>query len=432
MSTVTKRLPIFLVVLLLLGCEANAPYRSDFARCDNLPDAIEQECGKASVQAVLNPEKQTGVDYLMGFVEFDDQGQFHDRRQLNFLIDQLVEESTTNNLIMVVFVHGWKHSAKVGDRNIENFRRILTQISDIEEGFLVRGLEANKPRKVVGIYVGWRGKSLDASFLTELTFWERKNTAHKVGHGGVTELLGRLEGIRQVDQRLDDGADVRQTKLITIGHSFGGAVVYSALGQILTERFLDIEGLALSPRGFGDLVVLINPAFEAMRYANLQAMAAERPTYFKGQRPILAIITSKGDDATKTTFPLGRRFSTFFEKEKDDVQKEENLAAVGHYAPFHTHYLDWAEETTRQPLTATPAASARILTHLGQSWDQGVKELAFPGSLLRHTGNQSLLNPYLVIYVDKRIIPDHNDIYDPRLRDFLRYFLMLSTEGKSR
>jgi hypothetical protein len=80
---------------------------------------------------------------------------------------------------------------------------------------------------------------------------------------------------------------------------------------------------------------------------------------------------------------------------------------------------------------AAPGAGAQMLTSLGKFWDQGIEELAFPGSVLSHTGGQRLLNPYLVIYVDKRIIPDHNDIYDPRLRDFLRYFMLLSTEGKA-
>jgi hypothetical protein len=429
MSTaVTKSLPFLLVAILMLGCTANSPYRTEFSRCSSQPDLIEQQCGESSLQTVLNPQKSTGVDYLMGFVEFDDQGQFHDRRQVNFLIDQLVEESTTNNLIMVVFVHGWKHNAEIGDQNIENFRHILTQLSDLEEGSFVGDPQMSKPRKVVGIYVGWRGKSLDAGFLTNLSFWERKNTAHKVGHGGVTELLGRLEGIRQVDQRLDEGESTRQTKLVTIGHSFGGAVVFSALGQILTERFLDIEGMARSPNGYGDLVVLINPAFEAMRYANLQNMAAERPTYFQGQRPILAIITSEADQANKIAFPAGRFFSTLFEKEKSDAQEKENRTAVGHYAPFRTHYLKWVEETTEQPLMAAPGAGAKMLSSLGKFWDQSIEELTFPGSVLSHTGGQSLLNPYLVIYADKRIIPDHNDIYDPRLRDFLRYFMLLSTE----
>ncbi len=418
-----------LLALFLLGCEANVIHRPDFRLCTGTPTEIEQQCGTNTLQVVANPAKSAGVDYLLGFVEFDDQGQFHDRRQVNFLIDRLVEESTTHNLVMVVFVHGWKHNAKIGDENIENFRKILTQLSDLEEGFLTSGLKKSRPRKVVGIYVGWRGKSLDAGPLTNLSFWDRKNTAHKVGHGGVTELLGRLEGIRQVDQRLDPPGIEGQTKLVIVGHSFGGAVVYSALGQVLTERFIDIEGKAKSPREFGDLVVLINPAFEAMRYANLQAMAAERPTYFTGQRPILAILTSEADKATKVAFPLGRVFSTFFEKEKNAAQEKENRTAVGHYSPFHTHYLKWSKEETARPLMADPDASVQMLNRLGEAWDQGVEELPFPGSVLSHTGGQNLLNPYLVIYVDERIIPDHNHIYDARLRDFLRYFILLSTEG---
>ena len=70
-----KQLPVVLIVILMLGCTANNSYRSEFSRCSGQPDNIEQVCGKSSLQAVLNPQKSTGVDYLMGFVEFDDQGQ---------------------------------------------------------------------------------------------------------------------------------------------------------------------------------------------------------------------------------------------------------------------------------------------------------------------------------------------------------------------
>ncbi len=416
---------LLLGLTLLWGCEGNIMHRPNFELCTGSAAEIEEVCGSFSLQEVLNPAKSTGVDYRLGFVEFDDQGQYHDRAQLNTLIDSLAEESARENLLMVVFVHGWKHNARAGDDNIENFREILTQLSDLEEGFST--LQKRKPRKVTGIYVGWRGLSLDAGFLTNLSFWERKNTAHKVGRGGVIELLVRLEGIRQVDQILDEGDRSGQTRLVIVGHSFGGAVVYTALSQVLSERFLDIEGQARSPRGFGDLVVLLNPAFEALRFANLQAMAAERSTYFRGQRPILAILTSEADLATKIAFPIGRRFSTLFEREKDDAQEAANRSAVGHYVPYRSHHLEWTEEEQGRPLLAGAEQSASIMASLAEAWDDG-EVLNFPGSSLRHTGAGNVRNPYLVIYVDKRIIPGHNEIYDSRLREFLRHFMLISTE----
>jgi len=46
--------------------------------------------------------------------------------------------------------------------------------------------------------------------------------------------------------------------LVVIGHSFGGAIVYSALAQILESRFIQPQLDPLSTgdvQGFGNLVV---------------------------------------------------------------------------------------------------------------------------------------------------------------------------------
>ena len=78
--------------------------------------------------------------------------------------------------------------------------------------------------------MGWRGLSVDFGPLTNATYWERKATAEQVAKGGVTELLLRLE--REV---IDDERPNRNLYLVT-GHSFGGAVVLSALNEIFLER----------------------------------------------------------------------------------------------------------------------------------------------------------------------------------------------------
>lgn len=75
-------------------------------------------------------------------------------------------------------------------------------------------------------------------------------------------------------------------------------------------------------------------------------------------------------------------------------------------------------------------AGAQVLTQVKRGWceDKPGKEIKFPGSALIRTPSSVARNPYLVINVDKRIIPDHNDIYDDRVTDFLRYIILLSTQ----
>src|SRR5690606_31520086 len=132
------------------------------------------------------------------------------------------------DVLLVVFVHGWKHSAAPGDTNIETFRNALASLSAADARLRS---EAGAPsRQTVGVYLGWRGGSVSIPGIKELTFWERKNTAHKVGHGSVTEVLSRLELIKRTRNVIESD---NNSRLVVVGHSFGGAVVYAAVGQLL-------------------------------------------------------------------------------------------------------------------------------------------------------------------------------------------------------
>jgi alpha-beta hydrolase superfamily lysophospholipase len=58
-------------------------------------------------------------------------------------------------------------------------------------------------------------------------------TAHRVAEGSVREVLARAKALRDaVDASSWPGhQDHRNTRMVTIGHSFGGLIVYSALAQ---------------------------------------------------------------------------------------------------------------------------------------------------------------------------------------------------------
>ena len=211
----------------------------------------------------------------------------------------------TADFLLVVYVHGWKHNAGWNehsgedDPDVTHFRTALKELSATEIE-LSRKSERNgvsrPPRKVIGVFMGWRGASITVPVIENLTFWDRKSTAHKVGHGEVTEALDRLEEIRldKIKQRakLDNGDS--RSRLIVVGHSFGGAVVFSALEQILESKFVHSAGTLEAPaEGFGNLVVLLNPAFEAQLYAPLSDMTAVRKSYVEKQLPVLAVLTSE-------------------------------------------------------------------------------------------------------------------------------------------
>lgn len=448
------------VAALCLGaCAPHQIYRPDTTVCTK-PDP-QRDCQNSALQDYRDPANPDAA-YLLGFIEFDDQGQLWSRQQMLDVVNEVHRRAANSDLLMVAFVHGWKHSAQSDpeDGNITTFRDTLKRISEIESLFSRK--VGKKPRQIVGIYLGWRGGSVTVPVLKELTFWDRKQTAQKVGHVGVTEALMRLEDVRltkdaMINDCREDGLFAKsRTRLAVIGHSFGGAMVFSAVSQILQERFIDTlpsdicdarklkeqRAAKTDARSFGNLVVLINPAFEANLFAPLSDMANERRFYFESQKPVLAILTSEADDATRIAFPIGRSLSTLFEKDRvverrDPVSRNMvaidqgtgNVEAVGHFLPYRTHTLK-ASAPAADVAGANPRDEIRSLIRVRDGWrrDAPGGTILFNGSTLRRTANSVGKNPYLVVQVGEELIPDHNQIDDPRIAAFIRELIFL-TEG---
>lgn len=358
-----------------VGCTSNKPFRTNYSPCTSA-SALS---GGADSQPVI----ETNQDFQVGFVEFDDQGRFYNPKQLITVRDMVAAEGgvgTSNNqagIVLVVFAHGWKNNAAVDNTNVVMFRKTLQQLSQIE-----KTQTKHRPRKVVGVYAGWRGLSATLEPFVELSFWDRKNTAHKVGgYGGMTELLMDMEVVQQKsNESLVAGAP--RTELIIVGHSFGGAAVFSALGQIVAERTVQTikqeEGERLKP--LGDQVILLNPAFEAARFFDLQQLARSIHSYPPDQRPVLSIFTSKGDWATHYVFPLGRFFSTLFESYQNDDEKKADREAVGWFQPYVTHSLLYHGPTNGTARTFTGTTQTTDLATVTQLSGQTKSSLRRPPS----------------------------------------------------
>lgn len=446
---------VVLSLLAITACAPHVKYRTVHpAVCVSPTPAPSPECEKHALQQLPSGN---GSHFLLGFIEFDDQGQLWDRQQMHDVVGRLQEEAGTRELLIVVFVHGWKHSAAPGDRNIETFRGVLASLSDAE-AYLAKA--AGTPaRQVAGVYLGWRGGSVPVPYLENITFWDRKSTAQKVGHGGVIEALSQLEDIKLVKdsiacedraaRKTDDAVCGSNTRFTVVGHSFGGAVVHTALAQILENRFIQTKGppgRKSDAAGFGNLVVLINPAFEANLFTPLGDMSAER-SYFPSQLPVMLVLTSEADAATRYAFPIGRRFSTFFEKEEDRRRlnrttgqtetisgHDANISAVGHFQPYRTHRLYPVVERKRAELRVASAAdSISRFMRSSQDWanDKPGSKIPFGDVVLERTANSAGRNPYLVTYVDGRLIRDHNDIDDPRVIDFVKQLILISSHTES-
>lgn len=436
---------VIAMLVSLSACISHQRYRTESGVCISANPL--EECSEHTLQVFQSPAAGD-EKYHLGFVEFDDQGQLWDRRQLREVIGQVNTLAADQDLLMVVFAHGWKHSAQAGDSNITSFRESLRRLSALESAISAR--TGTPSRAVVGIYLGWRGGSVSLPGLKELTFWERKNTAHKVGRGGTTELLSRLELVQKTKraQALADGKPNR-TRFVVVGHSFGGALVFSAMSEILENGFVQTHGpdaVVSDTVGFADLVVLINPAFEAARYSTLSDMANERRRYFQSQLPVFVVLTSEDDDATGMAFPLGRWLSTLFETERDAQrfnpvlgenetidQGSANVTALGHFDPYLTHYLrarDTFADREQDGVDLSAEVQTFVETSRGWEADESGSRIPFEGAVLERTESSAGRNPYLNVRVDGELIRDHNDIYDPRIASFIRQLILISSQSQ--
>jgi len=426
----------------LACCAPLAQYRTDYQLCVSAD--MGRDCANRAIQEYRPTAGQT-PGFSLGFIEFDDQGQLFDRTQMYAVLDYIGRHAAEDDFLAVVYVHGWKHNAHEGDDNIGHFRDALLRLSATEAA--LSQAQGRSARRVLGLYLGWRGASLSIPVLENLSFWDRKNTAHKVGHGQVTEALIRLDQLRQT-RDAESPTGQSRSRLIVVGHSFGGAVLYSALEQILEERFVRTASGAATDAdvvGFGNLVVLINPAFEALLYSPLSDMATERASYFASQLPVLAILTSEADDATRVAFPIGRWLATRFEKERTQLrrnpisqqierirERDTNITAVGHFAPYRTHMLQATTASDPEAVRARPAGErAQSVLRVAENWesDEPGSQISFPGSLLTRSRDSAGRNPYLVVGVDRALIPDHDRIWDPRIESFVSHLILVSSQS---
>jgi hypothetical protein len=428
----TPRAVLGLVALLVLaaaGCAAQGPYRRGAG-------AVERVVADPALCPGL--AKASSFQIPIAYVEVDEQGAFQDRPQVERAL-ALVGEGTKPKYV-VVFVHGWFHNANPDDPNVRVFKCALNGLQTID---------GNAGEEVIGIYVGWRGRSWSVPIVEYATFWDRKNTSDEVGRGSLVEFLMRLEGVVKPTPESPN-------KLMVVGHSFGASVVFNSIGQILLARFiLDAERLASAKptpvhaqsrpglvSGYGDLVVLVNPAIEATRIVPFFAALNE---YTRNQRDLLSpaqparlvILSSQGDWATRKTFPVARAVSTLLESYQDSRM----TTPYGQQIEIRERYLDRQTmgnaETlqTHEPLRRTapgpwdgkcPPARPDWLTRAidertaeqrrqGQTETGAGWSTVFEGTgiALSHRGITTPSNPLWILAVATTLIPSHSDITNP-------------------
>jgi len=470
--------PLFRIAsaLLLTGLAACVPltiYKTqvpppgDTAQCGIAHPAI------AGVQPCLEQATERTPFYTLHIVEFDDEGWPYapardSLSQLDSAIDQLKEQlkSSSDCVRLFVYVHGWRHNAGPADSNLSSFREFLrkvdaaskqsaaTLIDACEDPILATaGQVALSPRstrdvapkspvanaqvKTVGIFVGWRGLSIDdVEPIVYLSFWDRKKTAERVSQGSVRELFGRLSSLAQFAPAVPSrrsfktGSNAR-LRTYVLAHSFGASVAFRALSQSLIDSFAeDLESdesaeLASVSR-FVDMVVLVNPAIEAARFDPVFRAAQKRVAYCVRnakpgnrcdqplyQAPVLGIFTSEGDKATKVAFPLGASLSTAFETTVNESQRRAIIQTIGWDDDYTTHALRAGTACTTAD--ASPASDDGLgnLRYRQAGWVWCFRDDQSPPLSLTHDAKSSYNGPLWNVRVSKDVIRDHTDIWNP-------------------
>jgi len=332
-----------LAILLLTACTANVPHRltSDGKALEARvrPDDLSTEDGR---QRIASSALEVHDNYQLAFLEFDDQGSLYSRAPLDLLIQTLRREAASPDsprILLLLFAHGWKSDARLCNRNVCCFRSLLSRLSGDMKTVMERSQGTFGAYRTIGIFVGWRGLSATIPPFKELSFYARKRAAQSIGQGELVELLTFLDGFQKNLNRRDP----RRCRLVVLGHSFGGTMVYSAVANVLKSRIVDarvkavLAGTEEPIAGFGDLVVLANPAFEASLYQPLQELMGDFPSFSPRQRPILVVLSSETDSDTRVFFRLGRSLSTLFQRTGPRSPHNMLVTTVGNYDPFVTH-----------------------------------------------------------------------------------------------
>ncbi len=366
--------------------------------------------------------------HTMAYVEFDDQGDLWSERQLSRALGQIEKANENpNGSVVFLFIHGWYHNAAQGDSNVEAFSKVLDGIARNAKE------DETLDKPMIGVYIGWRGKALIQS-LNALSFYGRAFATHRIAGSVATETLLRIMTTAKRNPN---------SKVILVGHSFGGQILERAVTQALVAAVLAQEAGETSIPV--DLIVLVNPAAKAVQTKQfIGVLARNRVKLYRtdadGNRyevPLIVSVTSAGDWATGIAFPAGlyvtsvfKRYRKYAETDCSPVksQREVYTHTGGHLRPLLSHVL------TAEPLPeGVPPPNMMDTATIQRRFDTVTRQdvYTFDGEKHRFTIRRRPYafndTPYWVMRVPRSLIPDHSAIF--RFNSIRLLLAILSVTG---
>jgi hypothetical protein len=308
---------------------------------------------------------------------------------------------------------------------------------------------------------------VSAPVLKEFTFFDREQKSQNVPGPHMTEALIAI-------MRAAKGPTFEeQTATVLIGHSFGGAVLETALSETLVGMAAQAKASNSPMRWPANLIMFVNEAQQAIRsYQLIESLARALPARdsnipdtrlprpnvcvpaadssqtqaqqdYAPDPPAIVSISSTGDYATRAAFKgaqaIQRPFNSLRSYTDDDPnllgfkrQTPMFLNTTAHLSAFESHLMgrctckvdsgfnacDEANLVCEDPAldAARKVCKVNIQTRLAAS-DYLIVEK--PKALNR--------TPYWVLHMPPSIVPDHSTIFTPVFRNLIVTLLNRTT-----
>jgi hypothetical protein len=417
---------LFACCLVATGCIKDMRYRY-------FP---EQSCGQNCINL---PARESRPGYELAFIEFKDDGSAWDPLETQRAIELIQQARTDNGGAAVVFlyIHGWKNNANAATppnfKDVEKFQVALDRVALMAS----HRAQGGKLPPLVGIYIGWRGGTVNAEPVKTLTYWPRRATARRVGRSALFETMDRI-----VDAAKPAGDN--RSRLILVGHSFGSRVLENAVdeldarnmkqGRMLAwSKSLAAGSNAKSPAPPADLVVFVNAATQSSISEKTIQRLQEKHTVFYGPGgspeackddpagdrrpvcrplPLYVAVSSTGDAATRYVLPIANSVLP-------PAPLPLRIRSAAFTGRLNSHVVVEVECPPRRPYRCVPSAALEFCFEASRD-DQRV---CYQAQRKPGASNQT---PFWVMTVDPRVVVDHGDIWNQNLLDLFEAVLVRS------
>ena len=376
-------------------------------------------------------------------IQVDDYGAFWDPEIPAQALEAIAHSARTTNTIVIVLVHGWHHSAAPDDEFAMGFADALQAIRDTLQTN-VGGkpnpywqarqiLTGHGEVNIFGIYIGWRGSSLPAT-LNYLTYWDRKHAAEQVGNEDLREFLLRLNLLYRTSYRHRTPSSP-YVGLASIGHSLGAQVLFKAIASTLEDELIAAtqvrphpaaprHSLAEPVEGFGDIVILVNPAFEAFQFERMRHLSGQL-SYDRRQPPVLLVLSADTDVSRQVFFPARRWIDRIFNAPLREEHADLWAYALGEFEPQRTHTITLLPE---QPASASTVSVSDAPDRLCDfvNFDLTNRPTISRVRLEPIAGQHHPFSPFLVAYGGKELIHGHSGVFAQELRNFINDYVAMA------